>query len=467
MTKRSFFFMCMLFIVCIAKAQGVLEITDISKTNDVYSTDGDAGAVRIRCHESISLSFSSTMDKEVVPFYVELQGTDSVYYISFPTGNRYRGRELSIFARGYQPVSIKLELLPKQLLSYQITDPNALVDAGCYREHRNKGVEEMKNANYEEAKKQFIIARECSDVDKEENENNIIMVDSITMYRSAADEADKLLEYEKAIVLYTKVLKLNPYDSYALDRKNACLLSFSEECNTLFAKAEYYFTEKDYEKAKLLYEQVIAKECTNNQAISTSRLNTINSLAIAKKNHSRVFTYEWRKDVPIGFSYGSYNMHKAGGFFQMDFNSKVFDAIRNDCRYGDERFAECNMAFGWTIKIANPVWIHLGPGVTGKMYYGTYNDKCYPVVGYGETELLNKKEMGEDLVLPRDEIPSKYEDGWKKSNIAFGISPIIGITAKYNYFAFRLTYQYRWSVQSKLQDFMGRNRLSLGVGIAF
>jgi tetratricopeptide (TPR) repeat protein len=467
MRKKSFILLCMLLIGSMANAQGVLEIVNISQPNDVYSTDGDGAAVKIRCHESIPLSFTSTMDKEVVPFYVELQGTDSVYYLAFPTGNRYRGRELSIYARGYTPVNLKIDLMPKQLLSYQITDPNALVDAGCYREHRNKGVLEIKNANYEEARNQFVVARDCSDVDQEENEKNIAMVDSLITYRSAADEAYKLLDYHNAAEYYTKVLALNPYDSFSLDRKNACLLTYSEECNTLFTKAEFYFTEKDYEKAKQLYEQVIAKECTNNIAIATSRLNTINSLATAKKDHARVFTYEWRKDSPIGFSYGNYNMHKVGGFFQMDFNPTIFDAIRGDCRYGDEKFPEFNVAFGWTIKIANPIWIHVGPGVTGKLYFGKYLDKCYPVVGYGESNLLDLKEMGPDVTLPKNDVPENYEDGWKKTNFAFGVSPVLGITAKYSYFAFRLTYQYRWSVQSKLQDFMGRNRLSLGVGVAF
>ncbi|MBR5325781.1 MAG: hypothetical protein IKU49_04730, partial [Prevotella sp.] len=103
----------------------------------------------------------------------------------------------------------------------------------------------------------------------------------------------------------------------------------------------------------------------------------------------------------------------------------------------------------------------------GKMYYGTYKDDCYPKEGYGETSLLDTKEMGEDLSLPKDDPPSNYKDGWKKANYAFGISPVLGVTAKYNYFAFRLTYQYRWSIQSKLQDFMGRSRLSVGFGIAF
>lgn len=467
MYKKSIISLCMLLIGGFANAQGVLEVSNISQPNDVYSSANDEAAVIIRCHKSIPLRFSSSMDKTADPFKVDLEGTDSVYYISFPTGNRYRGRELTIIASGYTPVFLKLELQPKQLLSYQITDPNALVDAGCYREHRNKGMQEFKNGNYEEAKNLFTVARSCSDVDQKENEKNISLTDSMIYYRATAEQYFKLLDYAKANEYYIKVISNNSYDSFAKDRNELCFKLYQQECETLFTKAEFYFAERDYEKAKTLYEQVIAKECTSNIAIATGRLNTINSLARAKKEHSRVFTYEYMKDIPLGFSYGKYNMHKVGGFFQMDFNTTVFDAIRSDCQYGDTKFPELNMAFGWTVKIANPVWIHFGPGLTGKMYYGSYKDDCYPKVGYGENSLLDTKEMGEDLTLPKKEIPADYKNGWTHANVGVAISPVIGLTAKYSFFAFRLTYQYRWSIQSKLKDFMGTSRLSVGAGIAF
>ena len=467
MSKKTFLSICLFLIGNMAFAQGVLQMTDISQPNDVFSSAEDEAAVIIRCHESIPLKFISTMDKSADPFQTELQGTDSVYYIAFPTGNRYRGRELTIIARGYSPVVLNLELQPKQLLSYQIIDPNATVDAGCYREHRNKGIEEIKNANYEEARNQFIVARECSDCDTEENEKNIANADSLILFRAQAEEAFKMLDYVHAGKLYSKVIALNPYDTYATNRNTICVQNFSKECGAIFSKAEFYYSEHDFDKAKELYEQVIAKECTNNLAIATERLNAINLQQRARRDHSHVISYEYRKDVPIGIHTGSYNMHKAGGFFQLDLNTTVFDAARSDCRYGDKNFAEMNMAFGWTIKIVNPVWIHFGPGFTGKMYYGTYLKDKYPTIGYGESDLLDTKEMGNDLTLPKSEIPEQYEDGWKKANFAFGVSPVIGLTFKYSYFALRLTYQYRWSIQSKLKDFVGTSRLSVGVGVAF
>ena len=472
MIKRTIFSVCLLLMGGMTFAQNILEVKDVSQSNDVYSSANDEAAVLIRCHRSIPLTFSSTMDKTAVPFRTELQGSDSLYYIAFPTGNRYRGRILTIDSPGYATVGITLELQPKQLLSYQITDPNALVDAGCYRGHRNKGMEEIKNSNYEEARNQFVVARECSDCKTEENESNIALVDSLILYRQKGDEAYKLLDYVKASNYYSKILALNAYDNYASNRNTICIRNYNDECAALYTKAEYYYSEKEYDKAKELYEKVVERECTN-MSIAVERLNAISSLQRAKKDHSRVFTYEYRKDVPFGFSYGQYNMHKTGGFFQMDFNNMVFKAARSDCKYGDEKFPELNMSFGWTIKIAAPIWIHFGPGFTGKMYYGSYLDKQFPKKGFGseDWQYLDKTKMGNEEVLATapglDEAPERYEDGWKKANLAFAMSPVVGITAKYSYFAVRLTYQYRWSIQKDLQDFMGASRLSVGVGVAF
>ena len=470
--KKIILSACLFLIGSMAFAQNVFEVKDISQPNDVYSSADDEAALVIRCPQSIPLTFSSSMDKSADPFRSEIQGSDSVYYIAFPTGNRYRGRELTISSPGFFPVVIQLDLQPKQLLSLRVSDPNALVDAGCYRGHRNKGVEEIKNSNYEEARNQFIVARNCTDCDKDENEANIALTDSLILYRQKGDAAFRLLDYVTAGKFYSKILALNAYDTYASNRNTLCVQNFSEECSTLFTKAEYYYTEKEYDKAKELYEKVVEKECRN-MSLAVDRLNGINSLARAKKDHARVFTYEYRKDVPIGFSYGKYNMHKAGGFFQMDLNAEVFDAARSDCKYGDEKFPELNMSFGWTVKIANPVWIHFGPGFTGKMYYGEYLDKKYPKKGYGPGDYvyLDMEKMGgEDLVKTAanlEEAPEDFKDAWTKPHLAFAVSPVIGITAKYSYFALRITYQYRWSIQKDLKDFLGDSRLSVGAGIAF
>ena len=64
-------------------AQNVFEVTNISQPNDIYSGEDNEAAVLIRCNHLISLSFTSTMDKNVEPYMGDLQGTDSLYYLVF------------------------------------------------------------------------------------------------------------------------------------------------------------------------------------------------------------------------------------------------------------------------------------------------------------------------------------------------------------------------------------------------
>lgn len=467
MKKKVSLLMTMLLVCGLVSAQKVLEITDVSQPNDVYSSTENEGAVIVKCHQSIPLTFISSMDKSAQPFRTDLQGSDSIYYISFPTGKRYRGRILTISARGYSSVDYPLELEPKQIVSLIVTDPNATVDAGCYREHRNKGMEEIKNMNYEEARNLFETASQCSDVDTTENNQNIALVDSIIFHRREADQAYKILEYKTASAHYEEVLALNPYDTYASSRDLLCLQNFAQDCNAMFTRAEYLYSDKEFDKAKELYQKVIDADCRQ-RTMATDRLNSIEGLMKSRKDHATVVTYEYRKDVPIGFSTGKYNMHKVGGFFSLDLNKTVADALRSECRYGDTKFAEVNMSFGWTIKITNPLWVFFGPGFTGKFYFGKYlqnkkSEKHFPGADGLAKNGLN--DLDKEMLDGTD--PDKLEKAMTHPNIAPAISPVAGICVKYSYFALRLTYQYRFPFQRELEDFLGKQRFSVGVGFAF
>ena len=465
MKNRIACIIILLLAVVGVRAQGELEVKDVSQPNDVYSSFDNEGAVMVRCHQSIPLKFSSTMDKTAEPYKVEQEGTDNIYYIEFPTGSRYRGRVLNIMANGYVTQHFELELKPKQLVTLQVTDPNALVDAGCYREHRNRGVLEFKNMNYDEARNQFVVARQCSDVDMQENDRNIQLVDSILALRRQGDQAFNLLDYRKAADYYDAMQALNPNDRYASERYALCMRNFRQDCDVTFTQAEFYFNERAYDKAKELYQRVINDDC-NQKALATDRLNYITMSQTTKKDHARVFTYEYRKDVPYGFSYGKYNMHKVGGFFSLDISPKVFDAVRSECRYGDEKFPEFNVGFGWTVKIANPVWIFFGPGFTGKMYYGKYKENSGSEKHYPNAKGLarNDSDLDKDMFLND---PEERDEAERHINFAPAISPVGGICIKYSFFALRVSYQYRFTLQKDLSDFIGPQRLSVGFGVAF
>lgn len=468
--KKLVSLLMMLVFAQVMMAQNVLQVTDVSQPNDVYTGDNDKAVVIVKCNKSIPLTFTSTMDKSADPYNVATEGSDCVYYIEFPTGSKYRGRALSIMSPGYSTVTVDLEdIQPKQVLTFQAVDPNSSVDAGCYRGHRNKGMEELKNMNYQEARDQFEVARDCSDVDTLENNSNIALVDSLIYNRNMGEENYKLLNYSQASRYFNRVMNLNPYDTFASNRYNNCITKFVTECEMDFKQAEYYFNDKQYEKAKFLYERVVRNDCAT-KVQAQEQVNRIDNLINQKKDHARVFTYEYVKDTPVGFSYGKYNMHKVGGFFQMSINNKVFEMMRNDCAIPDA--PEINVGFGWTVKIANPVWVFFGPGATTKFYYGDYSvdedqDEIYP----------NKEGFPDDpngILKPSSSNDSskkkkkaEYTADDEKVNAAWAISPVMGICVKYSYFAVRFTYQYRFAMDSHLKDYMGTQKFSIGVGVSF
>ena len=465
MSQHLFLIALACLAVSVASAQNVLQVTDVSQPNDVYSSEDGKAVVVVKCNKTIPLSFESTMDKSAAPYNTQLEGNDSVYYIEFPTGERYRGRQFSLKSPGYNAVTVDMDdLQPKQVVTLVAVDPNSMVDAGCYRGHRNKGMEELKNMNYNEARMQFDVATECSDVDTAENNVNLALVDTILYCRGQAELLYKKHSYFEAGNFYKKVVLLNPYDTYAKDRQGECELKYFDECNVTMEQAQYYDEEKQYDMALPLYRKVVESACPS-KLLAQQHINRIELLLNQRKNHSRVFTYEYTKDTPIGFSYGKYNMHKVGGFFGMSLNKKVFGMMRNDCKVGD--MPEANINFGWTVKIASPVWILFGPGATVKCYYGDYkpsglDEKFYPGKDGLPDDPEHKLVVGED-----QKEGSVYTNDDSKINLGWAISPVVGITVKYSYFALRLTYQYRFAMDTHLKDFMGKQRLSVGVGVSF
>ena len=126
--------------------------------------------------------------------------------------------------------------------------------------------------------------------------------------------------------------------------------------------------------------------------------------------------------------------------------------MRNNCKVPD--MPEASVSFGWTRKIVSPVWVFFGPGFTTKFYYGNY-----------------KPLEGERTVWPgTDGNPNGTLDGEvddKKVNVGWAISPVVGLCVKYSYFAIRFSYQYRFAMESNLKDFIGKQRFTIGVGLAY
>ena len=469
-----------------ANAQNVLEIEDLTQANDIYTSAHTEAQVVVICNKQIPLTFSSTMDKSAEPFYFDSEGNDSIYHIEFPTGSRYRGRQLSIHAPGYTTATFDLELEPKQLVTLKVFDPNSLVDAGCYRTHRNLGVAAIEKMNYEEAKNQFEVARQCSDVDEEENKANLQRADSLISLRRKADKAYQLLDYKEAVRLYNLILDLNRSDTYAEKRSAECSTRFETECSVQFKQAEQFFNERLYDRARILYEDIVRRGC-DEAATAQDRLGFITTRQTMKKNHARVVTYEFMKGTPISLHYGSYKERKWGGYTAIHANKDVFKLVRKgDAQIGD--VPEFTISRGWTSPaIAGLVHIYFTPfSATMKVYMGDYASGKYPDkdgLPLADSDLSatgrnGSYKDGQFTGMPNtDDSTIRMIDGktmtqtemeeYTQMNFAFAWSPEIGVLVKYSYAAIRLGYQQRFAIDRKLRDFMECSRFTFGIGLAF
>ena len=369
-------------------------------------------------------------------------------------------RVFIVSAKDHNNLEVPLKLSPKQYVKIKIFDPDDNKLNSPYIRLRNEAYEEYKNLNYTKARQLFQQAALMSDSNQEEAMENLNLVDSVIYYRDKAEAAYNKAEFLDAYNYYARVAALNSNDNYAATRRQESNNQYKSNCDIAYTKAEYLFNEKRYEEAKAQYQIMLDERCSQNIPLYSnveSRIQLIDEIIKSKTNHSTVITYEWAKDTPFGFQVGKYKDHKWGGFFQMDVNKDLIKAVQSS---GDpkEKFGtkpEADISFGWTVKLIKPVWLFFGPGATAKLYYGDFKDNQYP----GKNYSADSKEDKEKLV--------SLEEEFDKINIAVAVSPVIGLTLKYSYFAIRASYQYRFSMKKELEDYLGQHRFSFGVGFAF
>ena len=449
-----------------ANAQNNLSYENESKQGDAFASGGDTARVVIRCHESLQLYFYSRADGgSIDPYEVTTEGSYNLYDFRLPTDaaddelKLLSRRVLIVSAKNHNNLEIPLNLSSKQYVKLKVFDPDDNALNNPYVRYRNEAYQEYKNLNYAKARQLFVQASKMSDADQHEAQVNIDMVDSVMYYREKADDAFNKAQFLDAYNYYSKVLSWNGDDSYATTRKQESNNHFRSNCDIAFQKAEYFFSERKYAEAKEQYQIMMDARCYENIPIYASveaRIQLIDDILRSRKDHSRVITYEWNKDTPIGIHYGTYKSHKVGGFFQMDINSNVIDAVQSSSTEDSKLHLrpELNLSFGWTFKIYEPVWAFIGPGVTGKLYYGHYKDKQFPSFEFNE--VAEKAKLSEDS-----------DDMLTKINFAYAVSPVVGLVVKYSYFAIRATYQYRFCFNKDYQEFIKKNRFSFGVGVAF
>ncbi|MDR0725108.1 MAG: hypothetical protein LBF59_03745 [Prevotellaceae bacterium] len=430
MNKNFFLMLTILLCLCNFRAmsQKLIVERDTISIQGLCTVGETDACVIIVADSLLRLTFESSMDAKVDIVSKREIGPAVQYLLRFPTGYIYANRVLEIMSPVASSVEIEdFNLQTKESRTYIVTAPR------CYLETYKEALELFRKGSYAESKEKYLQATRCFDVPLDENTaNKIAIIDSIQILRKIADKSFEIMDYENAIINYRKILNYNQEDEAAAIRYAECASQKDQVCIKYFADAEKYFNQNEFQRAKKLYEQVIAGGCiTFYYQTSLERLNTIED----KQKSNTVITYEWANTVPIGISTGKYRDRKTGGFFTFQTNPDFFESLRSN--YAKAERPEIDVAFGWTIRPVKervPVWIFFGPGYTG--------------VG----EYIYKDENTSD-----------------KPTLSFyhAISPEIGLLGKIGMVALRYTFQYRFALKKETENYLGKTQHIIGVGVCF
>jgi len=436
MQKKLFIFLILFVSITSSYAQRNLQVKEktegisvfTEKQPEVINAGGaQAGAV-ISCPLTLSLSFSSNVDKVVDVWKTEVRGELRFYYLRFIIGRfrgaSYDGRILEITASGFLPNKFRLNLQPGESKSFEVFDPNATVGVGCFYQNFNEGVELYRKSLYIEAKEKYRTSLECNDIPAEVSVyDRIMIIDSIISWRLRADSCFEASNFKDAINFYQKVAVQNREDFYANTRHSESLYRRSDLCSRYFNSAEEYFANGDYQEAKKLYAIVVDQQCMQAEK-ADARLVEIRVYERERMEGPTVLCYEIGKNTPLGLSIGLYRIKKIRGYVSVRTNGDFFRSLQSDAN--DLKRSEFNVSGGLTFGIYNPIWLLMGCGYT---------------------------EVGKPGDISVDFVPA--------------ISPEIGVLGKYKMAVLKYTLQYRFALEKEHQDFVGRFRNVIGLGICF
>jgi len=231
--------------------------------------------------------------------------------------------------------------------------------------------------------------------------------------------------FKEAINLYQKIAVQNREDFYAGTRHSESLYRRSDLCSRYFNSAEEYFANGDYQEAKKLFEIVVEQQCMQAEK-ADARLVEIRVYERERMEGPTVLCYEFGKNTPLGLSIGLYRIKKLRGYVSIRTNGDFFRSLQTDA--SDVKRSEFNVSAGLTFGIYNPIWLFMGCGYT---------------------------EVGKSSDITVDFVPHS------------AVSPEIGVLGKYKMAVLRYTLQYRFAFEAEHQDFIGKFRHVLGVGICF
>jgi tetratricopeptide (TPR) repeat protein len=199
-----------------------LQVSEMDMNGVVFREAGDNETV-VEVKSNIKLEFESTMDRAVSVHKTYEESGFFFYELLFSTDKKYKGRKLKIKSFGFDTHTQPLDLKAKIPVGLLVIDPNSEVGAGCYFEHLNKGNKFFENTQYADAKTEYYLALECSDM-PEDNDLSKKIDDTGAALDSKriADDYYNAGKYIEAKQEYEKLHGLNPNDKYPAERITVC-----------------------------------------------------------------------------------------------------------------------------------------------------------------------------------------------------------------------------------------------------
>lgn len=218
-------------------AQNMLQVSETDMSGVVFREAGDNETV-VEVKSNVKLEFESTMDRTVNVYKTYQESGFFFYELLFSTDKKYSGRKLKIKSYGFDTHTQALDLKAKMPVGLLVINPDSEVGVGCYYEHLNKGNKFFENTQYADAKTEYYIALECSDV-PEDNDLSKKIEDAGTCLDAKRD-ADNYYNMEKldeALKEYEKIYAINPKDTYTKTRVNLCIDKIANQPRVIKGKA--------------------------------------------------------------------------------------------------------------------------------------------------------------------------------------------------------------------------------------
>lgn len=386
-----------------------LQFEDISDPLAVWAENG-AAAVVIVCDDRIKLTFDSDVGAVNV-YKTELKGGDMYYTLRFQVGSDNVKR--SFFnVRGvynitsetdrvvYEPVKFAIELNPKEMKTFYLSDPNIDVLGGCYGRTTKEGLDAFRKGLYTDAKLRYEQVKDCDDTPAtvfDDIDRKIADIDKILRFR---DEADNLFisgDYQKAYDYYMTASGINPDDSFLKDRMTECMRR------------------------------------TGMTGVTTEKATPDSINKKAERRRQRTFVMAYENSILVGGIYGGslgwYRDKKVG----VSLAARTGKANNVHAGYDYGRIDELSASFGLTFRLFR---------MTKKDY------RKWP---WGVWMSLN----GGYAIAKPDNSYYYYNEDFYKS-----FAPEAGLLMKMGFLAVKYTYQYRIDFPG---DFKTRNFVGIGL----